>query len=507
MIQEGRNHIRDLQGYPGALKAIQKCLTTRLPEDELEALDSLHVCVSQIYKLHQYTQRVRDSIPALLHSLLHSACQQVYTGQTPYSATATYPKNFTSSSHTRGDVYTTLVQNVFERRPATIRILVSLFALANDFDALRAETSTLSNDCSFYRRILPKYRGHPATSHLTMQDEDVLEMQPFIQNYAPMAAAIQQGFKKAVTSKGYDLTALAYAYDQLYGTSLYSQIISSNAATTSPSSSAHPGGPVPPPRPTRPAPPIPARTPATMVHGATKTPQSQSHLESPEQKQSEHASSPLTNSTVKQPPPISDLQTSPVSLSSPESTHNLASAQESTHSSLPAATTHTATPASNQPEYEGERYSSKVGSVSCSKSQGGCGFLVEEFLAILANSCHEYMRVIILGGKPLTPAGSTNKGGLVTTPTSITVPTLDTATKSEATRLASMTMSYAAACYDAVVESSQTMSVYSSNSMVRTEDIAGVLKGLQGDLRGLFNFMAFHTPTKSKFDPEYMDLE
>lgn len=132
--------------------------------NEAEAFEGLLVAVECLHTFFTMAKMIEQLTPKLLVALASDDCQQMFI------------------SH-----------------PALVRQLAELLSFAHTFDSVRMLRPSLSNDFSYYRRLLPKFTSHP---DVKVKDDDASGMALFTAEHIPMTNALVRGTAVSIERNG-----------------------------------------------------------------------------------------------------------------------------------------------------------------------------------------------------------------------------------------------------------------------------------------------------------------
>jgi len=137
-----------IEGYEGCIELVRKAMKTPTKENELSAFEGLLGAVESIAAFYDYTTQLARVTPEVLAAL----------SKAPLS-----------------------------EQQALATQLGQIFAFALVFDQTRMMRPNLSNDFSYYRRLLPKFSKHP---ELKVKDDDASGMALFTAEHIPMISSL-----------------------------------------------------------------------------------------------------------------------------------------------------------------------------------------------------------------------------------------------------------------------------------------------------------------------------
>jgi hypothetical protein len=148
VFRESKRVQQLIEDYKGCRELARKAMSTPTKENELAAFEGLLGAVDSIATFFNYTNELARVVPDLMTEL----CRAPLSDQ---QALATQ--------------------------------LAHIFQFALVFDQTRMMRPNLSNDFSYYRRLLPKFSKHP---DLKVKDDDASGMALFTAEHIPMISAL-----------------------------------------------------------------------------------------------------------------------------------------------------------------------------------------------------------------------------------------------------------------------------------------------------------------------------
>ncbi len=177
-------------------------------------------CVEVTLGLLRFVKVVRYSVPALVHVLLPSANSSFPSSAPTSTHSTSAPSSSSSADNALATTRAALVES-FRSRQSTVRLFVAMLELAHEFDMVRAMRPLVSNDASFYKRMLNKFSMHPEVGPLIRVTEDTISAMDIITTSpTPMLNALCRGLVDAVGTTGAPLSAISATYFRLTGVRL-----------------------------------------------------------------------------------------------------------------------------------------------------------------------------------------------------------------------------------------------------------------------------------------------
>jgi len=153
--------IKLIEDYKGCQELARAAMSTPSHETEKAAFEGLLVAVDSIAEFFSYSKQLEKVFPVLVKQLAESV---------------------------KGDVC------ALNEQPALTKQLADLFDFALDFDRIRMLRPNLSNDFSYYRRLLPKFNKHPG---IKVKDDEASGMALFTAEHIPMTSCLAKSGQKA----------------------------------------------------------------------------------------------------------------------------------------------------------------------------------------------------------------------------------------------------------------------------------------------------------------------
>eukprot|EP00457_Paulinella_chromatophora_P008564 gb/GEZN01008603.1/.p1 GENE.gb/GEZN01008603.1/~~gb/GEZN01008603.1/.p1 ORF type:complete len:306 (-),score=30.33 gb/GEZN01008603.1/:408-1325(-) len=155
LIQDHESMLQLIEDYKGCRELARVAMTTPTRENEIAAFEGLLGAVESIRSFFTYSSNLTEVFPELL------VC---------------------------------LCENPLNENPALATQLAKLFDFALQFDQTRMMRPNLSNDFSYYRRLLPKFSKHPK---VTVKDDEASGMALFTAEHIPMLSSMTKAADRA----------------------------------------------------------------------------------------------------------------------------------------------------------------------------------------------------------------------------------------------------------------------------------------------------------------------
>jgi len=155
IINEHKGLLGSIHEYPGCAELARQAMREPSKEKELAAFQGLLKAVECIHAFYNYTRTIETILPRLWAALTDSK-----EGKTTLAAQQALAKQF-------GD----------------------LIDFALRFDQTRMMRPNLSNDFSFYRRLLPKFSKH---KDIKVKDDEASGMALFTADHMPMMSCLSK---------------------------------------------------------------------------------------------------------------------------------------------------------------------------------------------------------------------------------------------------------------------------------------------------------------------------
>ena len=170
-----------LEDYKGCQDLARKAMSTPTLANETEAFEGLLDAVRSIAAFFTFSKQVEQVTPDLLMSLSRGPTEEN--------------------------------KQSFSDQQALVKQFAELLNFALTFDQCRMNRPYLSNDFSYYRRLLPKFSKHPG---VMVKDDDASGMALFTAEHIPMTTAIAKAAAAALEKNTYVLNALALMTNSCY---------------------------------------------------------------------------------------------------------------------------------------------------------------------------------------------------------------------------------------------------------------------------------------------------
>ena len=163
--------LTQLRDYAGCQELARKAMSSPTAANEEEAFEGLLGAVESIQTFYSFTAAIEAVTPTLLLAL--------------------------STENT---------SEQFLAHPALVKQLADVLDFALAFDTLRMSRPFLSNDFSYYRRLLPKFNRHP---DVKVKDDDASGMAMFTAEHIPMTTAVARAATQSMERNRYVGNTLA----------------------------------------------------------------------------------------------------------------------------------------------------------------------------------------------------------------------------------------------------------------------------------------------------------
>jgi len=174
VLKRGPEIQKMIEDYKGCSDLARKAMQSPTPDNERAAFEGLLVAVECISAFFQYTKELEKAVPELLLTL------------------ASPPSD--ESKQTLAD------------QQALAKQLADVFDFTLRFDQTRMQRPTISNDFSYYRRLLPKFNKHP---EVKVKDEEASGMTLFTAEHIPMMSCLARSAARALKQNEHVNSALA----------------------------------------------------------------------------------------------------------------------------------------------------------------------------------------------------------------------------------------------------------------------------------------------------------
>jgi hypothetical protein len=149
-----------IEDYTGCQELARKAMSTPSPENERAAFEGLLTAVDSIASFFNYTKELEMVVPELLTTMASAPSD---------AGNPTIPEALGFQ-------------------------LAQIFEFALEFDRVRMLRPNLSNDFSYYRRLLPKFNKHPS---LRIKDDEASGMALFTAEHIPMMNCLSKATARA----------------------------------------------------------------------------------------------------------------------------------------------------------------------------------------------------------------------------------------------------------------------------------------------------------------------
>lgn len=164
ILDQGTDVMRQIEDYKGCADLARKAMQTPSHENEQEAFEGLLQAVDSIAAFFKYSKELERVLPPLLKAIgNHSAAEEE--------------------------------KSSLESQQALCKQLAHIFDFTLRFDQVRMLRPNLSNDFSYYRRLLPKFNKHP---DIRIKDDEASGMALFTAEHIPMMNCCARAAAKSV---------------------------------------------------------------------------------------------------------------------------------------------------------------------------------------------------------------------------------------------------------------------------------------------------------------------
>jgi len=163
LLKETTNVTKLIEEYKGCQELARAAMSKPSDETEMAAFEGLLLAVDSISSFYQFSKDMEKAFPTLLTTL----------GEGVKS-----PEKFCE----------------LDQFPALTNQLALIFNFTLEFDRVRMLRPNLSNDFSYYRRLLPKFNKHPG---IKVKDDEASGMALFTAEHIPMTTCLAKAGCKA----------------------------------------------------------------------------------------------------------------------------------------------------------------------------------------------------------------------------------------------------------------------------------------------------------------------
>eukprot|EP00456_Euglypha_rotunda_P040656 TRINITY_DN3143_c0_g1_i8.p1 TRINITY_DN3143_c0_g1~~TRINITY_DN3143_c0_g1_i8.p1 ORF type:complete len:304 (-),score=33.40 TRINITY_DN3143_c0_g1_i8:136-1047(-) len=161
VLRESKDVYQRIEDYKGCQELARKAMKTPNKENETAAFVGLLSCVDSITAFHHQAKSIESALPKLWGALCDTKEGRVTIGD----------------------------------QQALAKQLADIFDFALRFDQTRMMRPNLSNDFSYYRRLLPKFGKHP---DIKVKDDEASGMALFTADHIPMMSCIAKATQRFV---------------------------------------------------------------------------------------------------------------------------------------------------------------------------------------------------------------------------------------------------------------------------------------------------------------------
>jgi len=163
VLEKSVDVYKKIEEYKGCQELARAAMSKPSEETELAAFEGLLEAVESIAAFYNYSHDLGEVFPGLLSSLGEKVALE------------------SSVAH-------------LDNSPALTAQLARIFDFALSFDRVRMLRPNLSNDFSYYRRLLPKFNKHP---NIKVKDDEASGMALFTAEHIPMTSTLAKAGQKA----------------------------------------------------------------------------------------------------------------------------------------------------------------------------------------------------------------------------------------------------------------------------------------------------------------------
>jgi len=176
VLTKGAGVLKTIEDYKGVQDLCRKAMQAPTKENEKTAFDGLLGVVDSISLFFTYAKRLEEMLPTLLDSLAR-----------PNDEAKDY-------------------KMLLQAQQALAKQLADVFDFTLRFDSLRMMRPMMSNDFSYYRRLLPKFMTHTG---IKVKDDEAGGMALFTAEHIPMMNSLCRAANKALQQNENVITALS----------------------------------------------------------------------------------------------------------------------------------------------------------------------------------------------------------------------------------------------------------------------------------------------------------
>lgn len=173
VLREGEAALKLLTDYKGCQELARAAMSQPTPESETAAFEGLLKAVDSISVFFRHSRALENVLPELLDTI---------------------------SQPPAGDQ-----KDAMADMQALCKQLADIFDFTLRFDQTRMKRPHLSNDFSYYRRLLPKFSNHPG---IKVTDDEASGMALFTAEHIPMMTCLSKGASQAYKTNQHVTTTL-----------------------------------------------------------------------------------------------------------------------------------------------------------------------------------------------------------------------------------------------------------------------------------------------------------
>jgi len=178
VLQRGPDALSKIEEYKGCQDLARKAMSNASYENELEAFEGLLYAVDSIATFFDFARELEKALPPLLLQL---------------------------STAGANDVDNKAKDKVTDQQ-ALAHQLAQILDFTLQFDQTRMMRPHLSNDFSYYRRLLPKFNKHP---HVKVKDDEASGMALFTAEHIPMMTCLAKATQRTMEKNEHVALCLA----------------------------------------------------------------------------------------------------------------------------------------------------------------------------------------------------------------------------------------------------------------------------------------------------------
>lgn len=170
LLSSAARNLQLIEGYTGCQELARQAMSNPSHENEKAAFEGLLSCVDSIASFFSFCKDMESVLPELLMAISRPP--------------PTEDKN----------------ANVIADRMALALQIAQVFQFSLEFDRIRMLRPNLSNDFSYYRRLLPKFNKHP---DIRVNEDEASGMALFTAEHIPMLNCLAKAANRAQEKSPY----------------------------------------------------------------------------------------------------------------------------------------------------------------------------------------------------------------------------------------------------------------------------------------------------------------